>query len=145
MACNSYKTLQVEFIEPAVPPANGYLVKWRPVGTSSWNQLSTLNGSPIYIPNVPICQNLEGTIQADCGSGNFGPVINFAVTAEQGECYTFVLLEDATYSYIPCAGSEELTIAIAASAPIEQRTICALNGSVSGGSFTRTTICFNVN
>lgn len=140
MACNSYKTLQINFVEPDVPPANGYLVKWRPVGTAAWNQFPTLNGTPIYVPNVPICQNIEGTIQADCGNGNFGPIINFAVSAAQGDCYTFVLQElSKTYTYIPCGGGEEQFVLNDATTT----QICALDGSVSGGIYQRQGICFN--
>lgn len=142
MACNSYKTLQLDFIEPAIPPLNGYVVKWRTVGSTNWTQISTNNGSPIYIPNIPVCQNIEGTIQADCGGGNFGSPINFAVTAERGECFSFILLESAQYTYISCVDNQEKIIQNVDSYPVEQRTVCAVNGSVSGGSFTRTTICY---
>lgn len=143
MACNNFKTLQLDFTEPDVPPANGYLIKWRTVGSSNWNEVMSNNGTPIYVPNVPICQNIEGTIQANCGNGNFGTEIGFAVSAQQGSCYTFILLDAAEYSYIPCAGSETLIITVNPSNPVEQRTICALDGSVSGGTFTRTVICYN--
>lgn len=140
MACNSYKTLQLDFVEPDIPPSNGYLIKWRTVGSSSYNQLTSKNGSPIFIPNVPICQNIEGTIQADCGNGNFGSAINFAVSAEQGNCYTFVLSQTATYTYIPCGGSEETFVQNISGSPT---TICALDGSVSGGYYQRQGICYN--
>lgn len=140
MACNSYKTLQIDFNEPDVAPKNGYVVKWRAVGATTWNQVANQFGNPLYVSNVPVCQNIEGTIQADCGSGNFGTAINFAVTALVGDCYTFTLLEDASYSYIPCASSQEATIQNLASAPSQ---ICALDNSVSGGHFTRLGICYN--
>lgn len=139
MSCSTYKTIQVDFTEPEIKPLNGYLIKWRVQGTSDWVQLPNQFGTPIFIPSVPICQNIEGTISADCGSGNFGNPMTFGVSAEIGTCYSFQLLQDAQYSFLPCGqNSEAQFVQNIASTPT---TICATDGTVSGGHYSRLGTC----
>ena len=132
LPCNTYKTLQVSFTAPAIAPANGYLVKWRVVGETNWNTV-TQNQNPIIIAGVPTCFNIEGTIQADCGGGNFGSPINFAVSSSSDNCRQVTLLQTAVYYYVACGGSEQLQIINNASTP---QSICIKDGTLIGGTFT---------
>lgn len=132
--CTTFATLQVNFSTPEVPPANGYIVKWRPVGTTTWNHVFQ-NQNPIVITGVPSCFDIEGTIQADCGDGNLGNIVVFAASSSllESACKTIQLLQTATYTYIACNDTEPTVVNNVASSPT---SICALEGSVSGGTFT---------
>lgn len=137
LPCATYKTLEVSFNEPAIPPANGYVVKWRVVGSTNWNTVNQ-NQNPITIASVPACSNIEGTIQADCGGGNLGNAIVFSVAGQTQQCYTFQLLNTGIYTYTPCGQASLTQVNNVASAP---QSVCAIDGSVTGGSFTRLTSC----
>lgn len=130
--CSTFKTLQVAFVEPTIPPANGYVVKWRPVGTTTWNTVSQ-NQNPVIIAGVPTCFNIEGTIQANCGDGNLGTPVVFAVTSSSSECRSIQLIQTAVYTYVPCNGGSPVTVNNLSSSPT---TVCAQDGTVSGGTFT---------
>lgn len=130
--CSTFRSLQVAFTEPTIPPSNGYVVKWRPVGTLTWNTV-TQNQNPVIIAGVPTCFSIEGTIQADCGSGNLGNPVVFAVTSSSSECRTFRLLETATYTYVSCTSGNTISVSNNSSTP---STVCALDGTVLGGQFT---------
>lgn len=130
--CSTFRTLQVSFAEPLIPPANGYLVRWRPVGTTTWNTV-TQTQNPITIAGVPACFNIEGTIQADCGGGNLGSLVNFAVTSASAECRNIRLLDTAAYTYVPCNSAQAVTVNNMANSPT---TVCAQDGTVQGGTFT---------
>lgn len=131
--CNTYKTLNIAFTAPTIPPSNGYKVKWRVVGDVNWTTPPNQYSTPIQIASVPNCFNIEGTIQADCGGGNLGNPVNFAITGTPTTCYTYQLLDTANYTYVPCGSTNSVMVSNISSAPT---TICALDGSVSGGSFT---------
>lgn len=131
-SCTTYRTLQISFTEPTIPPANGYIVNWRPVGTSTWNTI-TQNQNPITIAGVPICFNIEGTIQANCGGGNLGSIVNFSVSSSSTTCRSIQLLQTATYSYVPCSGTIAVTVNNTSGSPT---TVCAKDGTVTGGTFT---------
>jgi hypothetical protein len=138
MSCSTFKTLQVSFTTPQIPPANGYLVKWRVVGASTWNEV-TQYGNPVTIAGVPACFNIEGTIQANCGNGNIGQPINFAAQGGTTTCYLFTLQNTGNYTYIPCGQVDQtVTVSNNANSPTQ---ICAKDGTVTGGSFTRTVQC----
>jgi hypothetical protein len=138
MSCSTFKTLQVSFAAPQVAPANGYLVKWRAVGATTWNE-TTQYGNPVTIAGVPACFNIEGTIQANCGNGNLGQPINFAATGGTTVCYSFTLNNTGNYTYIPCGEVDQtITVSNNANSPTQ---ICAKDGTVTGGSFTRTVQC----
>jgi hypothetical protein len=130
--CNTYKTLQVAFTAPAVSPANGYLVKWRIVGDTNWNTV-TQNQNPITIAGVPSCYNIEGSIQADCGGGNFGSPIVFAISSSSNICRQVTLLQTGVYYYVGCNSFEQVQIINNAATP---QTICIKDGTLSGGTFT---------
>lgn len=135
--CSSYKTLVVNFNAPAIPPANGYKVSWRVVG-ESWIDVPNQFNNPITISNVPTCYNLEVSVQADCGDGNLGTAVIVAVTGVGSNCYNFILLDNGTYFYKPCGIEVEEQIVVNENFP---PTICATDGTVRGGSFTRTVQC----
>lgn len=138
MSCSTFKTLQVSFAAPAIAPANGYLVKWRAVGETAWNQVTQF-GNPVVISGVPACFNIEGTIQADCGNGSLGLPINFSATGGTAVCYNFTLLNTGNYTYVPCGEVDQtITVSNNSNSPT---SVCAKDGTVVGGSFTRTTQC----
>jgi len=141
MSCSTYRTLSITYNEPEVPPANGYTVKWRIAGNASWNTVTSLYGNPLQVTNVPTCYNIEGTIQADCGNGNLGTAVNFAVSGTSVGCYNFELLEQKTYFFTPCNQQEAQSVFNDPSSPTGNITVCALDGTVTGGNFTRSTSC----
>lgn len=130
--CSTNRTLQISFTNPTIAPASGYIVNWRPVGTIAWNTVNQ-NQNPITIAGVPACFNIEGTIQANCGSGNVGSIVNFSVTSSSSECRSIQLLQTATYTYVPCSGSTAVTVNNNSGSPT---TVCAKDGTVTGGTFT---------
>lgn len=130
--CSTFRTLQVSFTEPTIAPANGYIVKWRPVGTVNWNTVNQ-NQNPITIAGVPACFNIEGTIQANCGGSNLGTIVNFAVTSSSADCRSIRLLDTAAYTYVPCNGTQAVTVNNQSGSPT---TVCAKDGTVQGGTFT---------
>ena len=131
LSCTTYKTLTVVFTSPDVAPANGYLVKWRPVGTTTWNTV-TQNQNPITIAGVPACYSIEGTIQANCGDGNLGSIVNFAVTSSTTQCKQVQLTQSASYTYTECGTNQSVTVN---NSSLEPLTVCVVDGSVSGGAF----------
>jgi hypothetical protein len=131
LPCTTYKTLTIAFATPDIPPSSGYIVKWRPVGTTNWNTV-TQNQNPITIAGVPGCYNIEGTIQANCGDGNVGSIVNFAVTSSSTQCRTVQLTQSATYTYTECGTTQPVTITNSSTNPT---TLCVIDGSVSGGAF----------
>lgn len=131
-SCSTFKTLQIAFAEPAVAPASGYIVKWRPVGTIEWNTVNQ-NQNPVTIAGVPACFNIEGTIQANCGGGNLGNTVSFAVSSSSSTCRSIRLLDTGAYTYVPCNSSQATTVNNQSGSPT---TVCAKDGTVSGGTFT---------
>jgi hypothetical protein len=119
-------------VSPAIAPANGYIVKWRPVGTTTWNTV-TQNQNPVVIAGVPTCFNIEGTIQASCAGGSLGSTVVFSVSSSSAECRSIRLLDTGLYSYTSCSSAVERTVNNLASSPT---VICARDGTVSGGQFT---------
>ena len=135
--CGTLKTLSVSFSPPAIPPANGYKVRWRIAG-DVWINVPNQYNNPITIAGVPACFNLEVGIQADCGNGNTGPEIIAGVTGSVTTCYQFILLDTANYTYVPCGSTTPVTVTSNSATPVE---VCAVDGTVTGGSFTRTVAC----
>jgi hypothetical protein len=77
MACPITRTLTINFA-PNGTPANGYRVKWRVVGTSSYTTATgPFTTSPITVSDVPACDNIEGTIEGDC-DGTYSTAVNFS-------------------------------------------------------------------
>lgn len=140
--CNSFKTLTLTYTSPSIEPQNGYVVKWRIAGSgAAYTTEPNKYGNPIYISNIPSCYNIEGTIQADCGSGSLSNPVSFAITSSSAACYSFELLDTATYSYTACGASQSSSVYNNASNTQVQRTICAQDGTVSGGRYIRGNAC----
>lgn len=82
MACPILKTLQISFTAPNPVPDNGYRVKWRVVGTTTYTTATgPFVNSPITLNNIPSCENVEGTVEAVCGA-TFSSVATFLATKE---------------------------------------------------------------
>lgn len=76
MACPIFKTVTVTFIPPVPVPSGGYRVKWRVKGTSSYTTATgPFTSSPIILTNIPACEDIEGTIENDCGGTYSNPVV----------------------------------------------------------------------
>jgi hypothetical protein len=62
-------------------PTNGYIVKYRQVGTLPY---TTLTPNPMFSPAIisglGSGVSYEGTIQADCGNGQYGTISTFNAT-----------------------------------------------------------------
>lgn len=62
-------------------PTNGYVVKYRQVGTTAYTTVSpNPTGTPVLITGLGAGASYEGTIQADCGSGQYGSVSTFTAS-----------------------------------------------------------------
>ena len=62
-------------------PTNGYIVKYRQVNTTSYTTVTpNPTGSPILITGLGAGASYEGTIQGDCGNGQYGTVSTFNAT-----------------------------------------------------------------
>lgn len=130
LPCSIYRTLSVALQDPPIiPPVNGYTIKWRVVGTTTWNVVSNLYGTVLQISNVPSCYSIEGTIQADCAGGSSNPT-TFAITGNLSSCQNYTLLENAVYTYTSCGAIQSTDITVT-TAP---KTICAISGTL----FSRT-------
>lgn len=80
--CTTFKSLTINFTAPDIAPAEGYLVKWRVVGAANYTTVTpNPQNTPVIIPSVPSCSNIEGTIQTACGNGNFGSPLQFVAPA----------------------------------------------------------------
>lgn len=60
-------------------PTNGYIVKYRQTGTSTYSSFVHTGTSPIIITGLGSGVSYEGNIQADCGNGVLGSVSTFSV------------------------------------------------------------------
>ena len=139
--CLNIGTLQIipQLAVGAVPPANGYKVRYRIVGTTIWTYLPTQNSNPILITNVPLCNNIEGYIQSDCGDGNYGIDQSFIAQAAPLPCKLYKLIGVGTsYTFYMCNQSVPTTI-INQSA--DGTIVCAVEGTVSGAPINMNMAC----
>ena len=75
-------TLTITFTPPATAPADGYIVQYRAVGTSTYTTVSpNPTSSPVVITGVDGSLSYEGLIQASCGSGFSSDAIPFTASA----------------------------------------------------------------
>jgi hypothetical protein len=82
MACPILKTLQISFTAPNPVPDNGYRVKWRVVGTTTYTTATgPFTNSPVVLNNIPACENVEGTVEAVCGA-TYSSVATFLATKD---------------------------------------------------------------
>jgi hypothetical protein len=62
-------------------PTNGYIVKYRQVGTIPYTTVTpNPTTSPVLIGGLGAGVSYEGTIQADCGNGQYGTLSTFNAT-----------------------------------------------------------------
>lgn len=62
-------------------PTNGYIVKYREEGTTQYTTITpNPTGSPVLISGLGAGVSYEGTIQADCGNGQYGTLSTFNAT-----------------------------------------------------------------
>lgn len=62
-------------------PTNGYIVKYRQVGTIEYSTVTpNPTSSPIQIQSLGAGVTYEGTIKADCGNGQYGTLSTFSAT-----------------------------------------------------------------
>ena len=138
--CNVLKTLTIQYSTASIMPDSGYTVQWKIVGDDVWYTEPNKKANPIVISAVPACYPLEVKLLVDCGSG-LEVVETFGVQGTGGSvCYEFELLDTAEYSYTPCNGLTAVTIFNSTGLSTPQ-TVCAIDGSVSGGSYTRKNQC----
>lgn len=72
LTCTSTRSVSVSFTPANPAPANGYIVKWKKASqpTSSYVQvLPNPTSSPVVIPNVSACEDINVIVQASCGPG----------------------------------------------------------------------------
>jgi hypothetical protein len=85
-------SLTIAFTPPSPAPSNGYRVKYRKVGTTSWNTVSPYpTSSPVIITGLENGVSYETTIESSCDAGVFSPLI--AITAPN------------TKSFVSCGAS----------------------------------------
>jgi hypothetical protein len=137
MSCTTFKSVIVDFTEPAIKPANGYVVKYRIAGETNYITLTpNPMASPAIIPNIASCANVEGTISTSC-DGNVGLSVSFVAStgttvAQTPTCSYYVLTEPvgssatSIYRYIPCGSTAAVTKSISGGHSITTG-ICAEN------------------
>jgi hypothetical protein len=141
--CNSLKTLTIEYSTSSIMPSGGYTIQWKAVGDDEWYTEPNKRANPIVISGVPSCYPLEVRLMVDCGSG-LEIIETFGVAGSgSSSCYTFDLLDTAQYTYTPCGTSSSVTIYNTSTIGIQEvnPTICAVDGSVSGGGYSRRDQC----
>lgn len=143
LPCSTLKTLTIQYSTESIMPNLGYTVQWRAVGTETWYTEANKKANPIVISGVPTCYPLEVRLMVDCGTG-LQTVETFGVQGSgTSTCYTFSLLDTAEYTYTPCGTTSSRTIYNNSNIGIGvvSQTICAVDGSVSGGGYSRGTEC----
>ena len=138
--CSSLKTLTIQYNTSSIMPDGGYTVQWRVVGDEVWYTEANKKANPIVIAGVPSCYPLEVRLMVDCGSG-LEIVETFGVSGSgSSSCYTYELLSAAQYTYTPCGSTNSVTVYNSSDSQLTQ-SICAIDGTVTGGNFTRIGQC----
>jgi hypothetical protein len=142
-SCNSLKTLTIEYATASIMPSSGYTIQWRIVGSEVWYTEPNKRLNPIVISGVPSCFPLEVRLMVDCGSG-LEVIETFGVEGSGSNlCYEFELLDTAQYEYTPCGASSSVSVYNSVGLGTEslEQIVCAIDGSVIGGRFTRVGQC----
>jgi hypothetical protein len=143
--CTTLKILNIQWTVPTIPPSEGYIIRYRPVGASTWTTRTVLdpNASSLAIPNVPACDDVEVTIQANCGDGRTGFESTTVIPSSLRGCREYSLQNTTggtiSYSYFSCEGIEmTTTLAAGATAYFSANT---QYGSIrtAGGTLTQVT------
>lgn len=139
--CNTLKTLTISYTTASIMPSGGYTVQWRVVGDEIWHTEPNKRANPIVISGVPSCYPLEVNLMVDCGTG-LQIVETFGVQGSGGaSCYTFEFLDNAQYTYTPCGSTTSISVYNNADLNETTQSVCAIDGSVSGGRYTRVDQC----
>lgn len=91
-------TLTITFTPASPAPANGYRVKYWP--TSNPSSISTVSPNPTSSPVTisGLTQNsYSGTVEADCGGGNYSSIVSFGANLG-GSCISGTTLATANCS-----------------------------------------------
>jgi hypothetical protein len=138
--CNTYKTLTIQYTTASIMPDSGYTVQWRILGDDVWYTEPNKKANPIVISGVPSCYPLEVRLMVDCGNG-LQVVETFGVQGSgSATCYTFEFLDTAEYTYTPCGTTSPVSVYNSSNSGLTQ-TVCAVDGSVTGGPYIRTDQC----
>lgn len=81
MACPVTRNITINFNPVSPAPANGYRVRWRTVGSTSYIIAGTFTTSPAVLQGIPLCSAVEGTIESSCGSNSYSSSTNWSVPA----------------------------------------------------------------
>jgi hypothetical protein len=81
-SCTATRTLSVSFTPASPAPANGYIVKWKRASDTIYTTLSGANptSSPVIIPNVPACEDVNVIVQSSCGGGQLSTEVSTVAT-----------------------------------------------------------------
>ena len=138
--CGSTKTLVINYTAAGnLLPSGGYTIQWRVLGSTIWNTIPNKTSNPITIPGVPTCYSIEGRILASCGDGELTELETFGVTGVPAGCASYTFLDTANYVYTPCNGFQSTSVFNNEGSP---QTVCAIEGTISGGRFTYVGSCF---
>jgi hypothetical protein len=138
--CSSLKTLTVEYTTSSIMPDSGYTVQWRVLDDEVWHTEPNKKANPIVIAGVPSCYPLEVRLMVDCGSG-LEVVETFGVTGSgSSSCYTYEFLDTSQYTYTPCGSTNSISVFNSSDSQLQQ-SVCAIDGTVSGGRFIRVDQC----
>lgn len=107
VTCNVYRNVTLTFTPPAVTPANGYRVKWRVVGNTTYEIYpTTFTSSPILIEGVQLCNAIEFCIEVSCAPNTYGPLICIVVPPQNQYCVSYTSV--AGYEQAPdCPTNDE--------------------------------------
>lgn len=107
------ETITITFTPASPAPTDGYVLKYREVGVSSWTTVGpNPTGSPVSIP-VPEGKSWEGTIQSDCGTG-LSSTVPWAVASSFYACSRAISIAATADSDFDCNayynnGSSDIT------------------------------------
>jgi hypothetical protein len=86
-------------------PTNGYIVKYRQVGTTTYTQRVPNPTTNVFtIDNLGAGVSYEGTIQGDCGNGQYGAISSFAVIVPA----SFTVSRDPSSAAAACANTSRI-------------------------------------
>lgn len=95
-------TLSISFTPPAPPPADGYSVKYREVGTGTWNNVTpNPTSSPV---NITVANNKqwEGTVSSQCSESLQSSEVSFTVDGRtEQDNQTYYIYSSITHD---CSG-----------------------------------------
>lgn len=79
--CTTVRDVIVTFNAANPAPANGYIVKWKLASDSLYTTVSpNPTASPVTIYSVPSCQNIDVSVESQCGPGFQSQPVTTTVT-----------------------------------------------------------------